>query len=101
MRALRWTVACIIFSISSVSFGARPDGIVLSHHEPLQRLSIQGSGSEFGQKLQVAGPVNLRFDALGRSFDIQLEPNTRLLSAGSRAALADGVTPYRGQLVDK
>ena len=101
MRAFRWTVACLIFSISSVSFGAQPDGIVLSHYEPLQRLSIQSSGSEYSQNLQAAGPGTLSFDALGRTFDIQLEPNTSLLSAESRAALPDGVTPYRGQLAGK
>ncbi len=87
MRAFRWSVACLIFTISSPSFGAQLDGITLSHHETLQRLSIQGSG-----------PVTLSFDALGRSFDIQLQPNTRLLSAESRAALADGVMAYRGEL---
>ncbi len=101
MRAFKWTIACTIFGISSVSFGALSDGIVLSHHERLQRLNIQSRSSEFDQKLQAAGPLNLTFDALGRSFNIQLQPNTRLLSAESRAALADGVTPYRGQLVDK
>lgn len=102
MRAFRWTIACAIFSISSVSIGAPPNGIILSHHEPLQLLNIQSSSSnQFEQKLQAAGPLNLSFDALGQSFDIQLEPNTRLLSAESRAALPDGVTPYRGQLVDK
>ncbi|MCH7503941.1 MAG: hypothetical protein IIA10_11405 [Proteobacteria bacterium] len=101
MRAFRLTVACIVFSISSVSLGAHSDGIFLSHYEPLQRLTIQTGIGEFDQKLQAAGPVNLSFDALGRSFDIQLEPNTRLLPAESRAVLAGGVTPYRGQLTGK
>ena len=101
MRAFRLTVACIVFSISSVSLGAHTDGIFLSHYEPLQRLTIQTGIGEFDQKLQAAGPVNLSFDALGWSFDIQLEPNTRLLPAESRAVLAGGVTPYRGQLTGK
>ncbi len=98
MRAFRLTVACIVFSISSASLGAHSDGIFLSHHEPLQRLNIQTGVGEFDRKLQAAGPVNLSFDALGRTFDIQLEPNTSLLSAEARAALADGVMAYRGQL---
>ena len=43
-------------------------------------------------------PVRLGFDALGKSFDFQLEPNSGLLSRASRAALPDGVGVYRGDL---
>ena len=71
--------------------------ISLSHHEPLQRLSIAGSATDGSQKTGAAGPVDMRFDALGRNFELQLVPNNRLLQAAREIAGAS-VIPYRGTL---
>ncbi|HSN52782.1 MAG TPA: hypothetical protein VLS87_09635, partial [Woeseiaceae bacterium] len=71
--------------------------ISLSHHEPLQRLSIAGPASDGSQKTGAAGPVDMRFDALGRNFELQLVPNNRLLQA-ARAIPGVSVIPYRGML---
>ena len=71
--------------------------VSLSHHEPLQRLSIGGSSVDGSQKIGAAGPVDMRFDALGRSFELQLSPNGRLLGA-ARDIAGSTITPYRGKL---
>jgi uncharacterized repeat protein (TIGR01451 family) len=97
MSAIRWFAAWAFFSFSASAFALNAGAISLSHHEPLQRLSIQGHGSDVSQKLAVAGPVDMSFDALGRSFELQLTPNNNLLSA-TRSSVSNGVVPYRGQL---
>ena len=71
--------------------------ISLSHHEPLQRLSISGASSDGSQKIGAAGPVQMNFDALGRSFELQLFPNGRLLDT-ARDLAGGAMVPYRGKL---
>ena len=97
MSAIRWFAALAIFSSSASALALEAGAISLSHHETLQRLNIQGSATDGSQKLAAAGPVQMSFDALGRSFDLQLSPNTNLLSV-AREASANGIVPYRGQL---
>lgn len=97
MTTIRWFAAWAIFSLSTAAFALEAGAISLSHHETLQRLSIHGHASDGSQKLTVAGPVNLSFDALGRSFELQLSPNSNLLAVARNTA-ATGVVPYRGQL---
>ena len=43
-------------------------------------------------------PVVMSFDALGQSFDLELEPNHRLLSMARQNSMLDGVEIYRGEL---
>jgi hypothetical protein len=71
--------------------------ISVSHHEPLQRLKISSISSIGSQKITVAGPVDLTIDALGRSFELQLSTNNRLLDAARNVA-GTNVTPYLGKL---
>ncbi len=71
--------------------------ISLSHHERLERLSITAAGTDGSQKIGVAGPVDMRFDALGRSFELQLAPNSRLLGV-ARNIPGNTATPYLGKL---
>ena len=97
MTTIRWFAAWAIFSLSTAAFALEAGAISLSHHETLQRLSIHGHASDGSQKLTVAGPVDLSFDALGRSFELQLSPNSNLLAVARNTA-ATGVVPYRGQL---
>jgi hypothetical protein len=73
--------------------------VSLTHYEPLQRLDVRGSGVDGNQKIAVAGPVDLSFDALGRSFQLQLSPNGGLLDA-ARSLAGSAIVPYRGQLSD-
>jgi uncharacterized repeat protein (TIGR01451 family)/MYXO-CTERM domain-containing protein len=97
MSVAKWSAAWAILCLSASAFAASSGAVSLSHHEALQRLSIQGQSNDGDQKLRAAGPVDLSFDALGRSFELQLSPNSTLLSA-ARNATAKGVIAYRGQL---
>ncbi len=84
MKALKWTLAAAILIVSSTVFAAASNNVTVSHFEPLQRMSSDSAA--------------LSFDALGRTFDLQLEPNDRLLSRLSRDGLTDGIDIYRGTL---
>ena len=98
MKALKWIVTGTVLCISTTLFAADPNGVIVSHFEPLQRLSIQSDSAMTNQKLGGVGPVTLSFDALGKSFVLDLEPNAALLSASARTALADGIEAYRGSV---
>lgn len=98
MKVFKWLVASAVWCISSTLVAGESNGVIVSHYEPLQRLSFHTESTDTTQKLRGAGPVTLSFDALGRSFDLQLEPNVGLLSAASRSALSAGVEIYRGRL---
>jgi uncharacterized repeat protein (TIGR01451 family) len=101
MRSLRWLFAGAILGLFSSVFAAQPGGITVSHYETLQRLSMQAADANVSQSRRVEGPTALSFDALGQTFDFQLEPNSGLLSSASREALPDGVGIYRGNLAGK
>lgn len=88
-----WAVLSLL--IAAPAGQAAP--ISLSHHEQLQRLDISGGSSSGSQKVTAAGPVDLSFDALGRSFALQLTPNSRLLDV-ARDVTGNNVIPYRGKL---
>jgi hypothetical protein len=103
MKALKWTLAAAILIVSSTAYAAASNNVTVSHFEPLQRLSIHtasNSSVAVGQKSQQTTAAVLSFDAMGRSFDLQLEPNDRLFSGSSRDALTSGVEIYRGQLAN-
>jgi len=84
MKTLRLIIATAILTAFSMVLAAESSNVFVSHFEPLQRMS--------------SSPTALSFDALGRTFDLQLKPNDRLLSGLSRDALTAGVDIYRGQL---
>jgi len=98
MKVFKWIVASTVLCISSTLAAGESNGVIVSYYEPLQRLNFHTDSTETTQKLRGAGPVTLSFDALGRSFDLQLEPNVGLLSAASRSALSAGVEIFRGRL---
>ncbi len=103
MKALKCALAAAILIVSSTAYAAASNNVTVSHFEPLQRLSIHtasNSSVAVGQKSQQTTAAVLSFDAMGRSFDLQLEPNDRLFSGSSRDALTSGVEIYRGQLAN-
>ena len=98
MSGISKLTASAVLSLLIVAPVVQAAPISLSHHEQLQRLSIQRAGADRNQKIGVVGPVDMSFDALGRSFELQLAPNKQLLDAAHE--LTGGTaTPYRGQLV--
>jgi len=97
MSGVRWLAFWAILSFSTATSAGQHAGISLSHHESLQRLSIRGAGIDGSQKIGVAGPVDLSFDALGRSFELELTPNSSLLDT-ARDVSGGAIVPYRGRL---
>jgi len=98
MKALKWIIAGAVLSLSSTLFAGQPGGVVVSHYETLQRLSVQSSTTTLSQELQLSAPMNMGFDALGRSFRLELEPYSGLLSTASKNSLPDDFAVYHGQL---
>jgi hypothetical protein len=80
------------------------DGIMLSHYQPLENVSLEArfdapaaAKVEWGD---LVGPALLSFDALGRRFELQLEPHAGLINAmptrtgadsWARIVIADGI----------
>ena len=97
MSGIKLLAAWAALTLFIVVPGVHAAPVSLSHYEPLQRLSIKSAGMENSQKIAVAGPVDVGFDALGRSFELLLTPNSRLLDA-AKGITGNAVTPYRGKL---
>ena len=105
MRPGRWTYMIAIAALSPTLDASEVDGIDVAHYEPLQRLLIerpataqQSAGQSKVQRLDGAQAATVSFDALGRTFELSLEPNTALLVGDARTAMS-GLGIYRGQIV--
>jgi uncharacterized repeat protein (TIGR01451 family) len=96
MSGIIKSAAWAVLGLLVMAPAAQAAAISVSHHEPLQRLNISGVSSNGSQKITAAGPVDLSFDALGRSFELQLSPNSKLLDAARD--ISGDVVPYRGKL---
>jgi hypothetical protein len=104
MSTSKWAIAAACTAIFSTIAEAGPDDIRLSHYEPLQQLNLRTVGANEAngsQKASGAAPVVLTFDALGRSFDLELEANSRLMSVAKQNPQLDGVAIYRGEIAGR
>ncbi len=68
----------------------------VSHHEPLVGIDVR-SGD---QTTVAAAPLSLRFEAMGRQFDMELVPNDRVLGALPATVAYQGIAAYRGRLAN-
>ena len=98
MIAVRWICACALLALSTSLFASTVEGVTVSHFEPLQRMSLYRGDEVVQQKLSGAAPVSLRFDAMGRAFDLELEPNGSLLQSAARSSIPADVGVYRGRI---
>jgi hypothetical protein len=96
----RYGLLAALLSVSS-PHAAEVPGFVVTHFDPLQRLTLEGPAAVGQRKLRLASPFTLTFDALGQHFSLELEPNDSVLSHQSRAALADQVTLHKGRVTGK
>ena len=104
MKNSKWALAAAVTAIFSTANAAGPDDVMLSHYEPLQQLTLHTMSSgaaNASQKASGAAPLVMSFDALGRRFDLELEPNSRLVSVARQNPLLDGVDIYRGELAGR
>ena len=99
MKAGRYLIIVAIFAIAPATGAA--DAFV-SHYEPLHRMNLRTAeslGAETRSDLRTA-PAALSFEALGKRFDLDLEPNERVLAALPTNAAFDGISIYRGRLLN-
>ena len=80
----------------SPSYASDDPPILVAHFEPLHSVTLDEAAPRTQQKARRATPLTLKFDALGQSFELDLEPNDRLLSQAARQALPDDIALYRG-----
>ena len=98
MTARIWTLGIALLALAPTAFGAPAEGITLSHFERLERFEISGRNDIGLQGAGSLGPIEMRFNVLGRSFDLQLEPNANLLEALEDRQGAVAAIPYRGRI---
>ena len=96
MKAFTWIAASAVLTLAATVDAAQTGRMAVSHYEPLQKLSIVKKGSSAMQKAGQSGSATLNFDALGKTFELQLEPNRALPAAGARSA--SDLVAYRGRL---
>ncbi|HEX2140398.1 MAG TPA: M12 family metallo-peptidase [Woeseiaceae bacterium] len=83
-------LACCVSTISAAA-------VTVSHFETLERLDIAGpERAAAQQKTNADTSARVSFDAFGRTFDLRLEPNHRLLSDAARGSLPGALAAYRG-----
>lgn len=94
MNGLRLLAACLAVLAATPSAAA----VTVRYAEPLQRLAITGDAPAGLGKPGSGGPAALTFDAFGKTFDLALEPNHRLLSDAARGSLTGAARVYRGSV---
>ncbi len=100
MNAVKWTLAALILGLFSSAGAGQTGGVQVTYYEPLQRVEFDKGATTANEGLTESAAVRFRFDAMGRSFDLLLEPNSNFLSASARASLPDSIGIYRGRLAN-
>lgn len=98
MNTRRWTSCGLALVLAfTVGTSAAKDGVAVTHAEALGRIQL-GGGPDQAAKPATAAPLELSFDAFGRRFQLDLEPNANLLSAIPAGLGAAKPIPYRGRV---
>ncbi len=98
MNALKYLLVIATFMLAPTLNAAE---VFVSHYETLHGMTAYAADSDSantGRELRRDARAVLHFEALGRSFDLNLEPNDRLLAAMPADAAFESVYAYRGQL---
>ncbi len=98
MKGFRLAALGILLGVGQIAAAAGSTGMVITHFEPLSRMEWSGSRADGAQKFAVRGPATLQFDALGRSYTLQLESNDALLSPRAHASRRTPVSLYKGRI---
>ena len=98
MKAFKWIVTGAVLCISSTLLAAESNRVMVSHYESLERLEMRGDSLGISDGLRGAGPITLSFDAMGKAFVLDLEPNAHLLSGLAGSSISDGIDVYQGSL---
>jgi hypothetical protein len=100
MNALKYLPVIAILMLSPTLHAAE---VFVSHYEPLHSMTAHAADStsvNVSQEPQREAPAVLSFEALGRSFDLNLEANDRLMASMPAEAAFAGVYAYRGSLAN-
>jgi len=98
MQAFKLITVIAALAMSCASLASDLRGLTVAHYEELQDLDYSIGGATGTLKMSVSGPAVLTFNALGRTFKLQLESNQRLLSNKAREALSNDIALYRGKI---
>jgi hypothetical protein len=101
MNTSKWALGAAAAAILSTADAANRDDIDVAHFEPLQRLELRTVTADAANAAQQSARAELAmmsFDALGRSFDLALEYNSRFMSAARQNPSLAGVEIYRGEI---
>ncbi len=88
------TLTALCCALASLADAA--EGVDVRHSEPLSDYTLSVPGAMQAAKPTAGGPVEAKFLALGRSFDLTLEPNARLDAVRQQLHVPAGVVAYRG-----
>jgi len=98
MKAIKYLLVITTLALPSALFAAET---FISHYESLHGVAMHEAGYAGTESNQgAAAPVTLSFEALGRRFDLDLEVNDRVLDALPADAAYNGISVYRGRLVN-
>jgi len=96
MRTL-FVVAAGLLAFTRLEAAPR-DGVSLGHYETLRSYSAAPVARGNAIPGDTSVPVALEFDALGRRYTLELEPNTALVSPAARARLPGNLSVLRGRI---
>ena len=98
MRPATWTCALGFLALSTAVEASNVRGVNVAHHESLSRLEIAEVRAVSTGRPEASRETRMTFDALGRTFDLRLRPNTSLLVGEARRSVRDDVEIYRGNI---
>ena len=101
MTKTLWIAALTLLSPAVAISAAAPSGVEITHEEPLQVVSFGRDRFGWSREAGEPAPRSVTFDALGRRFSLELEPNHRLIARALNGRVPDGVGVLRGRLANR
>jgi copper chaperone CopZ len=98
MHTLKGIFAIVVLGTAALVAAAEQGPLQVSHFEYLRDLKFEQSVTLREQAATSDSAVTMRFDTMGRSFEVRLLANDRLLDVASRRMLPSGVQLYRGSI---
>ena len=84
--------------LSMSANAAATDGLSIAHVETLRNVEVRSNGPLDQSDVLLLEPVTMQFEALGRRFELSLEPNTGLLSPAARSLVDERIAVLRGSV---
>jgi uncharacterized repeat protein (TIGR01451 family) len=97
-QALRGLCIGVTLAVSWAAFAAELPAASVAHFEQLQDMSFSRDNAMSSQLSISSHDAVLTFSALGRTYELQLQPNDRLLSGTVRDVSREDLDLYRGKI---